>query len=292
MSSISAASSAAAAPGAGIVVAVLVAALLHAGWNAIAHAIPDRLAAFALIGVVSAVGGAGIVLVAPVPARASWVFLGCSAVLHIAYNLLLMRSYRLGDFGQMYPLARGTAPWLVALAAALVAGERLPAVRLAGLLVVTAGLASLVFAGGRPRRTERPAIAAAIATGVMIAAYTTVDGLGVRRSGTVLGYTGWLFLLQGPAMPLLAALIRRGALVTQLRPHLVRGLTGGVFSVLAYGLVLWAQTRGALAPIAALRETSVVFGAIISAALFHEKFGRSRIVATLLVTAGVVLINL
>lgn len=280
------------APSVAVLTAVLVAALLHAVWNAIAHAMPDQLSAFALIGVVYAVGGAGIVAFAPVPSRDSWPLIAGSAVLHVGYNLLLMRSYRLGDFGQMYPLARGTSPWLVGLAAVVVVGEQLPASRLAGLLVVTTGLATLVFTGGALRRAELPAIAAALATGVMIAAYTTVDGLGVRRAGTVLGYTGWLFLLQGPVLPLLAAVSRRRELARALRPHLFAGLGGGALSMLAYGLVLWAQTRSALAPVAALRETSVIFGAIISAVLFHEGFGRTRIIATVLVIIGIVLINL
>jgi drug/metabolite transporter (DMT)-like permease len=278
--------------GTSVLVVVLIAALLHATWNAIAHALPDRLAAFTLIGAVTAVGGLGVVILSPAPSSASWAFIGASAVLHVAYNLLLMRSYQLGEFGQMYPLARGTSPWLVALAAAVVAGETLSGTRLAGLLVVSAGLASLVFTGGLPRRANLPALGAAVATGVMIAAYTTVDGLGVRRADTVLGYTGWLFLLQGSALPVIAAMLHGRRLPGRLRPHLRAGLAGGVLSMLAYGLVLWAQTRGALAPIAALRETSVVIGAIIGAVLFHERFGPIRVVATLLVTAGVILINL
>jgi drug/metabolite transporter (DMT)-like permease len=131
-----------------------------------------------------------------------------------------------------------------------------------------------------------------VMTGVVIAAYTTVDGLGVRSAGSVAGYAGWLFLLQGPALPLAAVVSRRRQLWTQMRPHLWRGLAGGVLSLAAYGLVLWAQTRGALAPIAALRETSVIVGAVIGAVVFGEKFGRWRIAATVLVAGGVVLVTL
>jgi len=229
---------------------------------------------------------------APAPARASWPFLGASAVLHVGYNLLLMRSYRLGEFGQVYPLARGTSPWLVAIAATLFAGENLSGIRTLGILVVSLGLAALVFAGGMPTRAGLPAIVAALLTGVAIAAYTTLDGLGVRQAGTVAGYTGWLFLIDGPALPIAAVATRRGRLWRELRPHLAAGVTGGVLSLSAYGLVLWAQTRGALAPIAALRETSVIIGAIIGAVLFQERFGRWRIAATVLVATGVILINL
>lgn len=266
--------------------------MLHATWNALAHAIDDQLVGFALIGAAVTVCAAGVVLASPAPSHASWPFLAGSVALHIAYNLLLMRCYRLGEFGQVYPVARGTSPWLVAIGAAVFAGESLPTMRLVGVLVVSVGLATLVFAGGIPTRAVRPAIAAALLTGVAIAAYTTLDGLGVRRAGTVAGYAGWLFLLQGPVLPLGAAAVRRGRLWRQVRPHLLAGLTGGLLSLSAYGLVLWAQTRGALAPIAALRETSVIIGAAIGAIVFHERFGRWRVAATVLVAGGVILINL
>jgi drug/metabolite transporter (DMT)-like permease len=278
--------------GLAVTVAVLLAAVLHATWNALAHAVADQLVGFALIGAAVTVCAAGIVLVAPAPSSASWPFLAGSAALHVAYNLLLMRCYRLGEFGQVYPLARGTSPWLVAIGAAAFAGEQLPAIRLVGVVIVSVGLGTLVFAGGVPTRAARPALAAALLTGVTIATYTTLDGLGVRHASTVAGYTGWLFLLQGPVLPLAAVAARRGRLLRQVRPHLALGLAGGVLSLAAYALVLWAQTRGALAPIAALRETSVIIGAVIGAVLFHERFGSWRIAATLLVAGGVIVINL
>jgi drug/metabolite transporter (DMT)-like permease len=281
-----------AAVGITVIGAVLLAAVLHAVWNAAAHAIADQLVGFALIGVAVTVGGGAIVLAFPAPSKASWPFLAGSALLHVTYNLLLMRSYRLGEFGQVYPLARGTSPWLVALGAAVFVGEQLSAIRLAGILVISFGLATLVFVGGVPTRAARPAIAAGVLTGVMIAAYTTLDGLGVRSAGTVAGYTGWLFLLQGPVLPLAAAIARRRLLWRQVRPHLLAGLGGGVLSLVAYSLVLWAQTRGALAPIAALRETSVIFGAVIGAVLFGERFGPFRVAATIVVAGGVILITL
>jgi drug/metabolite transporter (DMT)-like permease len=272
--------------------AVLVAAVLHAVWNAMAHAISDQLVGFALIGVAVTAGGGVIVLASAAPSSACWPFLAGSAALHVAYNLLLMRCYRLGEFGQVYPLARGTSPWLVAIAAAAFAGEQLSAIRLLGVVVISVGLGTLVLVGGLPTRAAWPAIAAAILTGVVIAAYTTLDGLGVRRAGTVAGYTGWLFLLQGPVLPAVAVLARRGLLLRQVRPHLRSGLAGGLLSLAAYALVLWAQTRGALAPVAALRETSVIVGAVIGAVVFGERFGRWRVVATILVAGGVVLVTL
>ncbi len=274
-----------------VLISVLLAAALHAVWNAVAHAITDRLVGFALIGIAVTVCGGLVVFLAPSPATASRPFIAASAAVHVAYALLLMRSFELGDFSQVYPLARGTSPWLVAIAAAVVAHETLTASHLAGVVLVSGGLASLVLAGGWPTRAEAPAIGAALLTGVTIAAYTTLDGIGVRDSGTAIGYAGWLFLAQGPFLPLIAAYTRREKLWSQARRHLVSGLGGGVLSMVAYGLVLWAQTRGALAPIAALRETSVIIGAVIGAVVFHERFGRWRIVATVLVATGIVIMN-
>lgn len=273
-----------------VVAAVLLAAFLHAAWNAVAHAIADRLIGFALIGAAATAGGAVLTLVVGAPAPASWPYLAVSAALHVGYSLLLLRSYELGEFGQAYPLARGTSPWLVAIGAAAFAHETLTPPRLAGVAVISVGLASLVFAG-RLTRADVPAIGAALLTGVTIAAYTTVDGLGVRHAGGALGYAAWLFIAEGAVIPLMAMAARREKLWVQARPHLAAGLAGGVASIIAYGLVLWAQTRGALAPIAALRETSVIIGAIIGALVFRERFGRWRIVATVLVAGGVALIN-
>jgi drug/metabolite transporter (DMT)-like permease len=275
-----------------VLLVVLLAAVLHASWNAIVHAITDRLVGFALMGVADVVVGGAIVALSPAPARASWPYVAVSAALHVVYTLLLMRCYRIGDFGQMYPISRGTSPWLVAIGAAVFAGESLPALRLLGVAVISAGLLCLVFAGGVPSRKQRTAIAAAVLTGVSIAAYTTVDGLGVRQAGTATGYTGWLFLLQGPALPIVALVVRREQLFSQARRHLWAGLTGGALSLLAYGLVLWAQTHGPLALVAALRESSVVAGALIGALVFHERLGRWRVLAAVLVALGVVIIAL
>jgi drug/metabolite transporter (DMT)-like permease len=206
--------------------------------------------------------------------------------------VLLMVAYGLGPFSQMYPIARGTSPLVVTLLAAVFLREAPTPVQLAGILVISVGLACLVLVGHRPTRAELPALAAALGTGLTIAAYTTVDGAGVRLSGGSAGYTAWLIMLEGLVIPVYALIRWRAPLLRRLRPVWLRGLLGGGLSLLAYGLVLWAQTRGALAPIAALRESSIILGAIIGTVLFHERFGRPRILATVLVAAGIVLLNL
>jgi drug/metabolite transporter (DMT)-like permease len=271
-----------------VTLAVLAAAITHATWNAIAHGIRDQTLAFGLIGAGGIIVAIPLVIVVAAPRADSWPYLLGSVAIHVFYNLLLMRCYRYGEFGQVYPLARGISPLVVTILAAVFVGEHLALPQLAGVAVVSGGLAALFFAGRRPGRA---ALLAAIGTGLTIAAYTTVDGVGVRLSASPVGYIGWLMLLQSLCVPAFALVRRRDVLAKQPPRILLTGLAAGALSVLAYGLVLWAQTRGALAPIAALRETSVIFGAIIGTLVFHEPFGRSRIAATVLVGAGILLLN-
>ena len=299
-----------------VTLAVLAAAVTHATWNAIAHGIKDQLLAFGLIGAGGILVAIPLVILSPFPLSACWPYLLASIVIHVFYNLLLMRSYRYGEFGQVYPLARGTSPLVVTVLAAVFAAERPSAAQVAGVLVVSCGLVLLVLAGRTGRRAAarggssggsggssgggagrggglgRAALVAAVGTGLTIAAYTTVDGLGVRLSGSSVAYIGWLMLLESLCVPAWALARRRDVLLSGTsRRVLGSGLLAGGLSVLAYGLVLWAQTRGDLAPIAALRETSVIFGAVIGTVVFHESFGRWRIAATLLVVIGVLLLN-
>src|SRR5262249_29553290 len=154
------------------------------------------------------------------------------------------------------------------------------------------GLVGLAFAGGRFDRAQLPALAAAVGTGVLIASYTIVDGVGVRQSGHVLSYIAWIFLLQGPVLPVVALARYGRALRARLRPVWWRGAVGGLLSLLAYGLVVWAQSRGALAPIAALRETSIVIATVIATLVFGERFGRVWLVASSVVVVGILLLNL
>jgi drug/metabolite transporter (DMT)-like permease len=274
-----------------IVFAVLFSALLHATWNSLAHNVSDRLVGFALIGVACAAGGGLMVAFAGMPPAGAWPFIVASAALHVVYNLLLLASYELGEFSQMYPLARGTSPWVVALVSVLVLGRELPITELLGVLAVSAGLIALVFIGGRPGRGDLPALVAAVLTGLAIATYTVVDGLGVMHA-PLFAYTGWLFLLQGLPIAVLAAIRRSRELPAAVRASAVTGLAGGAISIVAYTIVLWAQTSGALAPIAALRETSIVFGALIGAVFLGERLGARRAIAAGVVLAGVVLISL
>ncbi|WP_406330664.1 EamA family transporter [Streptomyces sp. NBC_00203] len=270
-----------------VTAAVLLAAVTHASWNALAHHIEDKLVGFTLIAGGGTLIGLAMVPFVAVPASGAWPYLMVSAVIHVAYYVLLMRSFRLGDFGQAYPIARGTAPLVVTALAAVFAHEVPDGWAASGIALSCAGLTGVALWGLRGRRPHWAAIGAALATGVSIAAYTVVDGLGVRASGSSLGYTAWLMAIEGVAIPVYAGYRWRREFVPVLRPYAAVGLLGAALSVSAYGLVLWAQTRAELAPIAALRESSIIVGAAIGAVFFKERFGAPRIAAAGLLVVGI-----
>ncbi|MFJ2607661.1 EamA family transporter [Streptomyces sp. NPDC087425] len=270
-----------------VAAAVLLAAVTHASWNAIAHQITDKLVGFTLISGGGVLIGLALVPFTAFPAAGAWPYLVVSGVIHVAYYLLLMRSFKLGDFGQAYPIARGTAPLIVTALAAAFAHEVPNGWAAAGICLSCTGLAGVALWGMRGRRPNWAAIIAALATGVTIAAYTVVDGLGVRASGTALGYIGWLMVVEGLAVPVYAYSRMGGELLSAVRPFAVLGFGGAALSVLAYGLVLWAQTKADLAPVSALRESSIIVGAAIGAIFFKERFGAPRIAAAVLLVAGI-----
>ena len=270
-----------------VVTAVLLAAVTHAAWNAIAHRITDKLTGFALISGGGLLIGLALTPFTAFPDASAWPYLLVSAAIHIAYYALLMRSFRLGDFGQAYPIARGSAPLVVTVLAAVFAHEVPDGWAAAGVALSCAGLTGVALWGLRGHRPNWAAIGAALATGLTIAAYTVVDGLGVRASGSSLGYIAWLMAVQGIFLPAYGVSRWRGETATVLRPFAALGLLGAALSVTAYALVLWAQTRAELAPVAALRESSILVGAAIGALFFKERFGAPRIAAAGLLVLGI-----
>ncbi|MFE5816496.1 EamA family transporter [Streptomyces sp. NPDC056479] len=270
-----------------VTAAVLLAAVTHAGWNAIAHKITDKLVGFTLIAGGGVLIGLALMPFGTFPAARAWPYLLASAVVHIVYFALLMKSFRLGDFGLAYPLARGTAPLVVAVLAAVFAHEVPDGWAATGIALSCAGLTGVALWGLRGRRPNWAAIGAALATGLSIAAYTVLDGLGVRASGSSLGYIAWLMVVEGLVIPAYAVWRWRGETVAVLRPFAALGLLGAALSVTAYALVLWAQTKAELAPIAALRESSIIVGAAIGAVFFKERFGLGRILAAGLLVVGI-----
>ncbi|MDP6564616.1 MAG: EamA family transporter [Alphaproteobacteria bacterium] len=270
---------------------VLAAACMHAGWNAIVKVVDDRLVSLTLINLVHS----GMALLAlpfvAFPAAAAWPFLIASVVIHFGYYVGLIMQYRFGDLSHVYPLARGTAPLLVAAVAWLWAGEVLDPLSVLAVLLVTGGILSLALSG-RAHAGSRHAVAWALFTAMMIAGYSLADGFGGRASGDVLGYIAWLFLLDGlTLLPLLPFLRPPAKLIPALARHWRGGLAGGVLSTVAYGLVIWAMSQTPLALVTSLRETSVIIAAGIGTLVLGEPFGRRRILAACLVVLGIALLE-
>jgi drug/metabolite transporter (DMT)-like permease len=271
---------------------VLLAGVLHAVWNAIAKTITDSYVSAGLIGLGCTVVAAIALPFAGLPDEAALRYVVISTVLHVVYTFMLMQSYRLGDFGHTYPMARGTSPLLVAVGAWIFAGEDLDALQIAGVATVAAALMALVFSGGKLSRADLPATVAALLTGVAIASYTVSDGLGVRHAHNSYGYIALLFLLQGPILAVAGYLIRRDDPTWRSPRILSAGFGAGLISVAAYGIVIWAQDHGPFALVSALRETSVISAAVIATLFFKESFGWRRIPPSVAVVVGIVLINL
>lgn len=269
---------------------VLTAAVLHALWNAIVKGAGERALVMGTVAFAHVVVGAAALLFVPMPAPAAWPYLAASALIHYAYFAFLFLSYRHGDLSQVYPIARGVAPLLVALGALALAGEMLPPAGWAGVIAVSLGIATLALGRNGALKASRFAVLSALATGMMIASYSVVDGLGIRLSQAPAGYIAWIFALELP-IPI-SILWHRGARAGPLpRRTLAIGFVGGLLSVGAYALALYAKTIAPLAAVSAVRESSVIIAALIGVWLFGERPWQRRVVAALIVVLGVVLIG-
>lgn len=227
----------------------------------------------------------------PVPLSQSWPMLLTSVIIHNVYYFTLARSYRAGDLSQVYPLFRGLAPILVALGAALLAGEYLSPGSILGIGLISLGLTSITLFGGPPGRISPAALRWGLATSVLIAFYTVTDGLGVRAAGNSYSYIFWLFILESVPICLFLLAFRRQQWLAYLSAKRGKVILGGLASSTAYALVIYAMGFGAMAMVSSVRETSVIFAALIGTLLFREPFGRQRIIAAVLVTIGIVLIR-
>jgi drug/metabolite transporter (DMT)-like permease len=284
----------------GVTLAVLGAALLHASWNALIKAGRDPLLDTALVALAGTVVALPLTLLVEAPARESWPYILATVVVHIGYYVAMAAAYRLGDFSHAYPIMRGVAPLLVALAGGTWFAEQLSASAWTGVLLICGGVLSLGFAGRRKSEgggsTARKDAAAttlwAAAGAAIIAAYTLIDATGVRVSGGAERYVIWLFVFIGLPFGLAVLATRRGAFLRHAARHWPRGLAGAVMSGLAYGLALWAMTRAPVAIVAALRETSVIFAALIGAWLLKEGHVGSRLAGAAAVFAGLIALKL
>jgi phosphonate utilization associated putative membrane protein len=265
---------------------VLGAALLHASWNAIIKSGRDVMFDTALVAAGAAVLSLPLIALVPVPARASWPYLAASVAIHVGYFATLVRAYRIGDLGHAYPLMRGTAPLLVALLGMLLLDERPGATMWLGIVLISAGILSIGLL--QQGRAHRDATRWALVNAAIIASYTLVDGAGARLSATPAGYGAWMFWLQGLPFVALVIALRGHAALDYARRNWRRGLGGGLCVISSYGIVLWAMTQAPVAAVAALRETSVIFAALLGSLFLKERFGRQRLIGACAVALGVI----
>lgn len=276
-----------------VFLAVLFAAACHAGWNALIKVGLDPLSTTTLISL-----GAGLVALAlaplvGVPAWAAWPWLIASVIVHLCYFASLIESYRTGDLGQVYPIARGSAPLMTAAATTVFIGEKLSLVGWTGIFSLVAGVLLLSARGGRElAEVDRRAIGFALFTALTICAYSVVDGIGARLSTNPNAYSVWLFI--GIAVVMLPYAIYRDGpdVIPAMRRFWRRGLAGGALQLLSYGIAIWAMTAAPIAIVATLRETSVLFGAVIAVVVLKEPVRAARIVAACLIVCGLILIRL
>ena len=269
---------------------VLISAFMHATWNAVVRAGSSRFMTLALVdGTALLICLAALPLV-DVPSLQVWGYVLLSVVLNTVYRLFLIKAYETGDFGQVYPVMRGVPPVLVALFSYFLLHEHLSFQALAGVLLICLGIISLTFVRRMTTLMLRP-ILMAVGAGVFIASYTVVDAKGVRASETVLQYIIYLTVFQSIPIPLLAFLKARTQFVQAIARQWRVGMLGGVFYLASYGLVLFALSLDAVAKVSALRETSVIIGAIIAALFFRERFGWRRMLSALVIVCGIILIK-
>jgi len=271
---------------------VLSAAVMHASWNALIKAGRDKVVMQCLVMFFAGAPLVPLLPFLPLPAPASWPFLALSLAVHGIYYVTLVNSYRFGALSQVYPIARGAAPLMIALGAWAFAGEAMSGVEWLGVIIASAGIMSLAAPGGMPREEELKAIGFALATSVTIALYSLADGIGVRHAGTATSYIVWLLAIDAFPVMLAGFWLRRGRIVESFRPHLKLAFLGGVLSALGYGIVIWAMGIAPMAHVSALRETSVILAAAIGTVLLGEPFGRRRILAAALVAGGNALLHI
>ena len=276
----------------GVTFAVLGAALLHASWNALIKSGRDPLLDTALVALAGTLVALPLTLLVEPPERAAWPYIFATVVVHIGYYVAMAAAYRQGDLSLGYPIMRGVAPLIVALASGALFGEALSGGGWLGVLLICGGVVSLAFVSRRKSIAAGKSVTAAtlwaLAGAAIIAIYTLIDATGVRASGGTERYVVWLFVFIGLPFGLAVLALKRGEFLRHAARHWWRGIAGAVMSGLSYGIALWAMTRAPVAVVAALRETSVIFAALIGAWLLKEGRIGPRLGGAAAVLAGLV----
>ncbi|MDA8020400.1 MAG: DMT family transporter [Thermoanaerobaculia bacterium] len=275
----------------GVFAAVTFAAALHAIWNALVKGGDDRRMRMGAVVLGHVPFAAAACVFVPAPDAASWLHLAAGILLHFGYQLFLLRSYESGDLTQVYPLARGSAPLIVALFSVLVLGVELSPMELIAIATIGTGIVSLAFVRRQDGQRNTRAAMLALVTGSFIASYSLVDGLGARLAGTALGYFGWLAIGNGIVMLIYLAATTPDVLGRVVREGRGVVLIGGGGSFFAYALVTWAFTQAPIALVTALRETSIVFALLIGVFVLKERLDLAKVASTMTTLLGTVLLR-
>lgn len=268
---------------------VLLAAALHAGWNTLIKISGDRVAAMAFVTLSGSLFSLPFLLIVASPDPSSWPLLLLTILLHTAYHFFLPIAYDHGDLGQVYPIARGSAPLLVSVGAVVFAGEHIPPLAVIGVVCLSVGVMTLTLDKTSASRINYKAVLFALATGASIASYTIADGLGARQAGSILGFAVWLTIGDGILTFALAFLWKGRSIWRVAQNNLASGFAGGAMQVGAYWIIVWALALAPMSMVSALRETSVLFAALISTFILKEGFGVWRFVSAALTTMGLML---
>jgi drug/metabolite transporter (DMT)-like permease len=275
-----------------VFVAVLAAAACHAGWNTLLKLELEPITATSLVAAASGLVVVPFVVLTGLPAAAAWPYLIASVIIHIGYYIALAEAYRAGDLGQVYPIARGTAPLMTAILAATWLQESPGLSGWAGIVVLAAGILLLAMRGGRiAQQFDVRTVGFALITSLTITAYTLVDGLGARLAGSPAAYAAWLFLLSGAVMGIYGFRRAGPRLARDFKAHWPMAIAGAALSTAAYAIAIWAMTVAPIALVAALRETSVLFGALFATLILREPWIAARVTAALMVLAGALLLR-
>lgn len=271
-----------------VLVVVLIGALLHASWNLLVKAGRNKQVTTAFVYIAAGMLSGLALPFLPRPAPASWPYLAVSTATELLYGIVLAAAYRVGDLSHAYPLMRGTAPLLVALGSSVLVGEHLPVSLGIGVAVMSCAIVSLVF-DARTQPQSAAATALAILNAFLIATYTVIDGVGSRKSQAPVAYSLWLFLFI--AVPWLVWTASRAQCWAEVRAQIPAGVVGGACSLASYTIALWAMTRAPIAAVAAVRETSIVFGLLLGAIVLRERVTWVRALAVLAIALGVWIIG-
>lgn len=270
---------------------VLLAAFMHAAWNAIIKDRGDRFFSISTLGVAQGLISLALVPFVGLPETAIWGWIAASAALHTGYKLFLIRAYTAGDLGQVYPLARGSAPLLSSLIALFFLGETLGPFLWLGVVTLCCGIALMSFKGGGVRALDASAVFWALGTSLFITGYTIVDAVGARSAQSAATYVVWMFVFDGLAIGAVYASVRRGRVIAAVR-ELPFGVLTALLSLGAYWIIIWAMTKAPIGAVAALREASILFALGISVAFLRERASPWRVVSAAIILAGVAMMRI